>query len=539
MTPLRFAPIIRVSTEEQERKGESLATQKTQISEYVKILGGTIPPECWQYSGQESATKRERILWDRLLADSGRNLFDAIIVADASRWSRNNQKSLEGLETLRANGIRFFIGTSEKNLNLPADRMTLGLFTTLNQFNAEEQSRKSQENRVHRAKRGIPTAGKLPYGRTWNKKAERWEVDPVKKNIIEQTARRYLAGESIRDIAKSFKVDASTLFKTLTQRCGTTWECRYRDKVTGITETVTLAIPRLLDEDIINAVRARMDKNITYVRGNRKHSYLLQGVIFCRRCGFKMSSYRNQQGNRYYRHSQYNPECYYSKFVRADEIETAVLLSLVRTFGDDEKVQRAILQATPDVNRRVELIKEHTQLLQEIRKIATQKEKIIDAIAEGVITTDDAKSNIEKLKQRTEVLQTRATTIEQELSAIPDPTNVKRISQWTAKVIKDATKNNPGIIFKRSYDWKRRLVEKVFGVANHNHSQYGVFVDWDGTKLTFEIRGMLDTTQGVLPMTEDEIADAFHVDPDSEEFNNIIKAWPRLNPFNYIIQGVL
>lgn len=53
---LRFAPIIRVSTEKQANRGESLRTQTSQIEQYVKSLSGIIPSNCLVYSGQEHAT---------------------------------------------------------------------------------------------------------------------------------------------------------------------------------------------------------------------------------------------------------------------------------------------------------------------------------------------------------------------------------------------------------------------------------------------------------------------------------------------------
>ena len=49
MGQLRFAPIIRVSTEKQEKEGESLKTQTAQIKSYVKSLNGIIPDSCWEY----------------------------------------------------------------------------------------------------------------------------------------------------------------------------------------------------------------------------------------------------------------------------------------------------------------------------------------------------------------------------------------------------------------------------------------------------------------------------------------------------------
>ncbi len=524
MEQLRFAPIIRVSTEEQERQGESMLTQETQIKEYVQSLHGLIPPYCWNYCGQESATKKERILWDKLLDDSGKDLFDAIIVCDASRWSRNNLRSLEGLEILRKNKIRFFIGTSEKNLNLPADRMTLGLFTTLNQFIAEEQVRKSQENRIHRAQRGVPTAGKLPYGRIWNKKTEQWEIDPEKKSIIEQTAKRYLAGERIKDIAKSFNVDASTLFKSLTQRCGTTWECNYKDKVTNQVVTVVMTIPRLLDQEVIDAVKARMEKNITYVRGHRKHDNLLQGMIYCKRCGLKMSASTNNFKKRYYRHSLYSKGCSFHKFVPANDLENAVLANLVKTFGDYQQLEDAIKRASPDTSRRVELENEQDQFIKELKKITDQKDTIVDKISKQLISDEEAASTLKKLRERELPIKQRLDDILQELKDIPDPENIKKISQWALKMTKHITKINPSIIFKRPYKWKRNLVEKAFGGVNHNTSKYGVFIDYDD-RITFEIKGLLVSTVGAIPMTDLEIAETFNVDPDSDKFSDIKKAY--------------
>ena len=98
---LRFAPLIRVLTEQQERQGESLHTQQKQIIQYVKALNGTFPDNCWRYSGQEHATiGEERKKLDRLLSDACKDKFDAVIVCDVSRWSRDNLKSKQGLQIL-------------------------------------------------------------------------------------------------------------------------------------------------------------------------------------------------------------------------------------------------------------------------------------------------------------------------------------------------------------------------------------------------------------------------------------------------------
>jgi hypothetical protein len=107
---LRFGVLIRVSSERQEKKGESLSTQRASNARDVDRLGGTVAG--W-YGGQEHATPSwEKREVDRLIRDARRGLFDAVMVAYADRWSRDNKKSKEGLEVFREHGVRFLYSTN-------------------------------------------------------------------------------------------------------------------------------------------------------------------------------------------------------------------------------------------------------------------------------------------------------------------------------------------------------------------------------------------------------------------------------------------
>ncbi len=93
--PIRFAALVRVSTEKQEKHGESLRTQRSDIQRAIGQLEGTIAQ--W-YGGREHATPGwEREQLDRLLADARTGKFDAVIVTHPDRWSRDNAKSEQGL----------------------------------------------------------------------------------------------------------------------------------------------------------------------------------------------------------------------------------------------------------------------------------------------------------------------------------------------------------------------------------------------------------------------------------------------------------
>ena len=152
---LRFAALIRVSTEQQAKRGESLRTQQSQIEQAVESHGGRITRT---YAGHEHATPGwERELVEKLLADSeqSRKPFDAVIVADPSRWSRDNVASETGLERLRGEGIRFFVLGTEYALFDEQARMFLAMASVMNQFQASHQKRKSVENCIARTANGI------------------------------------------------------------------------------------------------------------------------------------------------------------------------------------------------------------------------------------------------------------------------------------------------------------------------------------------------------------------------------------------------
>lgn len=462
MEKLRFAPLIRCSTEKQEKQGESLNTQTNHINQYVNFLHGMIPDNCW-YVGQEHATSGyERQILEKLLSDSGKNLFDAVIVNDPSRWSRDNLKSKEGLNILKSNGIRFFVGTVEYDLFNPTQNLFLGMSAEMNEYQAKQQQLRSIESRISRAKKNMPSTGKIPFGRLYDKKTETWSVDPLKQSLIQEAATRYLAGESVQNIASTFNMNAPNLHKILHKRSGTQWLCSFVHPELNINEKILVTIPALLDEDTIRAIHDKAKANRTYLHGQIKHHYLLSRMIFCADCGYTSFGYTNHTGKRYYRHANYrNLNHKYSKFINADEIENAVLLHLIKTFGDITRINEAIKKATPDLSKIDLLIQEKEKLRNELKKITQQKDKIVDAIADDIITKEDAKSKLDKLNERNTSILSRISAIENELGNIPDPNKVKRLTKFGINILRDVTQN-PKLIFSESYKWKRNLIEHAF-----------------------------------------------------------------------------
>ncbi len=512
MTPhtnLRFAPLIRVSTEKQAKKGESLATQTSQIKAYVKALNGTIPDHCWKYTGQESATAdHERKLLDQLLEDSSRKLFDAVIVVDPSRWSRDNVKSEEGLKILKGNGIRFFVGTTEFDLFDPTQNLFLQMSAVINEYGISIGALKSIQNRISRAKQNIPSSGKMPYGRVFDKATGKWSIDVEKQQILLTAAERYISGENIKDIVATVGMVRTTLLANMTVNAGEEWTVRLRYEKARIDETVVYRIPAILPPEVIRKVQDRIRVNTNTRKGKHGWKFLLTGFVFCTKCCFRMNIFENQKRSlRYYRHrtNQQNKDCKaaqikdLSKSVPADLLEEKVLVHLIRTFGDPEKMKQAIERATPDASQVEALELEQEELRDKLTKFRRSRSLILDEVETGTFEQSDIKARMDRIRERSAAVEERLEAIRIQLEALPDPAKIKKVSKMATAVLRNALMDSPQrLIEKRSYEWKKRLVEHAFMGTDPHGRPLGVYLEFVRGEWLYQIRGVLGGVLGSL-----------------------------------------
>jgi len=542
---LRFAALVRVSTERQENKGESLRVQRSQAEEAVKLLGGRITG--W-YGGAEHATPGwEKKEIARLLADAKKKdqAWDAVVVASADRWSRDNQASHAGLEVFRHRRVRFFVGTTEYDLFDETACLFLEMSAAFNKFQARSQNRKSMLSRIHRAERGLPTAGGLPYGRTYDEKTG-WGIDPKKQATIQDVARRYLAGESVEKLAAEHGMNVGSLHKTLTKRCGDVWEQLFDSAELNIHTGVKLKVPRLLPEATIKAVLAKVEANKTYTHGQQKHAYLLGRVIFCETCGYAMFGETNTDGVRYYRHT-WRPRIRSCsdpiRRVRADDVEVAVLANLFAAFGNPAAVKAAIEQAVPDLDRARQLEGRKASVLAALKKQQDGRQHILRLVLQGKTTEEEAGTLLEASKEKVLALEEELRQLEASLVNVPSVVAVKDAASQVAsrfkRVSKAFTRLNAATgvansdFGRMTWQQKRALVQDVFSGKDMGGKRLGVYIERAEGGFRYTIRGQLITQTGRLPMdakAADDLVDADYADGSGTKYTRPSPAaapcWP-------------
>ena len=472
---LRFAALIRVSTDQQKKQGQSLKTQTKQVIQAVEQLGGEITH--W-YKGQQHATAgHEHQLVNEMLAAARkkRKPFGALMVADPTRWSRENAASEKGLDELRGNGIRFFALMQEFDLHDPMFRFMLAQYTAFGALQAGMQKQKSMLNKIERAKEGNPTVGSLPFGREYDRETGAWRVDEKQRAKIVDAAERYLKGESIADLATECGVDATTLHNVLRNRAGTQWPQTFRADDLNIDATVVTTVPRLLPEKTIKAVGKKMDKNRTHVRGKNIHKYLLAGHVLCDVCGRALSP-QLSNGTRYYRPAV-ACDCPIGH-VRADDLEAVVIRQLFETLSNPKAVEAAIAAARPDREKAEKQRKRQEDMDAKLATIKRGRAKLMKALTDDLLPEDEVRTKLAELRGRERKVEDQRDRLAEALANVPSAEEVRALSKRVSVRLSNKRRDIAHDFAALAEDWdaSRALVEKAFDGTTLEGRPMGVYI---------------------------------------------------------------
>ena len=527
----------RVSTEAQAEQGRSLEVQIKAMQEAADRFGGKIVAN---YGGQEHATpdfehtKLEQLVKDSYLPFEERG-WNAVMFYDTSRFSRDNRKASEYIETLKKNGIRFFTIGQEWNLFDPDCILTLTIHTATGQHQAMKGTKRSMESRIKGAEDGCFTAGPPPFGRKRDKATGKLIIIKKKKKLVELAAKLYLnEGKGFIKIAKILGMNASVLQRALLRNAGDTYIQHFKCARLGIDVSIPTKIPPLLDKKTIKLIQDEAAKRREYHPGVITTDRLLAGNIFCHDCGKRLSVQELRSGKKtyvYYRHpgrtreevksiienlevrgkKRYFHGTPYDKcdkriftgkcfnHVKGELIEGLVMQSLQDMLKDSKKFKEALLAPHPSENEKKNLEEELSVISDSIEKIEKKEENLINKIEQGIII-NGLQKRADKYNKGKESLQKRKEEIEGNLSNLPTKTEIESYRKLLLRKIKNMDLDN------LSLKQKRQLI-KMFcqGRDEWFGRPAGIYVYQSGdvTELLFD--GLLGVTHGIISDKDPDI----------------------------------
>jgi DNA invertase Pin-like site-specific DNA recombinase len=468
---LRVAPLVRVSTERQD-KGESMRLQVDRITEAVERLGGTIPAKLkgkkGKYVSQEhtvGVSKHERVILTLLMDDCSKGQFDAVMLDDHDRLGRASRVNDEFWDTLREHNIRFFELDKEYNLWSPEDQFILGIKDKSAEYFGKLVAKKSMRNRVRLAKEGKWAGGPPPYGRIWlNSKEdknlpvkERWRIDPEKQKKIRWAAEAILTPDepmSVHAVARKLKMHTATLYRKFRQ-CGDKHHVKFESKLfphdSDYNWEGDIWIPPLLDEQTLEKLEMRFSKNKTrlnvYTKSKSRNFFALKGYIRCQHCGYVMFGLYPRRKNRYYMHNQLEG-CHKEarlkadaeglkkvprgwipcSYVNADRLERKVMEALVKQIGSVKALKAAFREAVGEsISKGSKLEKRVMVKEAELDKVEQSKQKLIDAVSESAnIDLKDIDKRMGSLKEKEAKVKEEIQELQEQLANVPTEEELDR-----------------------------------------------------------------------------------------------------------------
>lgn len=300
----RFALYARVSTEAQEADGESLEAQIKQMRVWVAALGGLVVKE---YRAQESAmTGSERLSLSTLFGDASKGIFDAVMVVNLDRLSRDPGRSSAIENNFRLLSLRLFEKTTESVLHTPEGKLTRQMQSVIGEFAVNRMKWAAAASRLERARKGWPHGKELPYGRTVSNPKERrsgvavWVLDPVTYPNVQKMYDLYIErGLTFADVGRALGMNPETVRRIMIDQAGAEWVRSFKDPAIDQHVEVRTSIPPLFTASEVAKIAARAKQNQVERAGwaNRKRDYPLSQIL---RCANPACGWSNLSGHQTY-----------------------------------------------------------------------------------------------------------------------------------------------------------------------------------------------------------------------------------------------
>lgn len=352
MKKLTAAAYARYSTDHQT--SSSIEYQMRRIEEYCEKNGIVLAAK---YADEAySGTNTERPAFRQLCEDARLRLFNAVIIYDISRGSRDVSDWFGFRREMALLDIQV-ISVEDKlgDILNPADYLTELITVGLGQHHVLTSRQKSIDSIATKAKSGQFLGGVPPLG--YDIQDGQYIINPREAEIVRTIFRMYANGKSYGAILAEIgsvrgkrgrAIGSNALHYILKNEryIGIYTWCRVHQKIMGKYVgkipnenyvRIEGAIPPIIDKATWEKVQARMSDKKRRATNKAKREYLLSGLIECTECGGAYvghaSTRKRADGtsyeNRYYTcGTKYRNHTCCAKNLNADEVETFVVQQL-------------------------------------------------------------------------------------------------------------------------------------------------------------------------------------------------------------------
>ena len=321
---------------------QSIEGQLKVCHEYAEANGHIVIDE--YIDRAQSGTTDSRAEFQRMIADSDKHTFEAVLVYQLDRFARNRYDSAINKAKLKKNGVRVI--SAKENITDDASGILVeGILESMAEYYSVELSQKIRRGMAINAEKCLSTGSNPGLG--FKVDAERRFYIDEEAAIVREIFERYAKGDTVADIVRDLNArqiktsrgkefNKNSLHRLLRNK-------RYIGTYIYKDQETPNGMPRIISDELFERVQRILDKNkAAPARSRGKEEYLLTTKLFCGYCKEAMVGYsgKSKSGAKY---------CYYAcknakkklcrkKTVSKDYIEDKVIATC-RTLLTDKNIE--------------------------------------------------------------------------------------------------------------------------------------------------------------------------------------------------------
>ena len=303
-----------------------------------------------------SASKdiEKRVQFLKMIKDSEKHTFDAVIVYKLDRFSRSRYDSANYKYRLKKNGVQV-ISATENISDDPEGIILESVLEGMAEFYSAELSQKINRGLRESAYKHNSIGGSIPLG--YKSVGKKLVIDEETAPIVREAFTMYADGHTVADICRTFNAKGYKSSKGEPFGKSSFSKIFRNEKYIGVYQfhdyRAEDVIPPIIDKKLFEQVQARLSK-VGHTPGTYKarRVYLLSGKLFCGHCGCKMNA--NSNGNAGYAYY----ECYgkknlhkncHKRNLKKDFIEGVVARDALSLLTDERIEEIATIAVTTNV----------------------------------------------------------------------------------------------------------------------------------------------------------------------------------------------
>lgn len=358
---LRVAVYIRVSTDAQAKKGDSMDEQLETCTTYIDNNENMVLQGVYIDDGI-SGQKLKRGDFSRLIQNVRAGEVDFIVFAKLDRWFRNLRHYLNTQDILEKYGVNWLaVSQPYYDTSTPQGRAFIAQSMTFAELEAQNDSERILSVFDYKYRHGEVLSGKTPLGYSIvEKHLQLNDAAPVALDIFEYYSRTGSLNATISYLENRYGIVMSQANLKSAILKNKKYIGAFRDNL----EYCPAIVPR----DLFDDVQRKLSIN---VKSSQKYSYVFTGLLKCR-CGhaYTGAMQSTRRGDRVYKYPIYrcaaaypNKRCSNRKTVNEHTLERYLLDNIKPLLS--EQIAEYEISASPAVDnaqRRATLLKKIDKL---------------------------------------------------------------------------------------------------------------------------------------------------------------------------------